>query len=198
MKWDEYKVAYFIKVNEPFEGRVRTLYADVKGLITVGVGNLVDPIDAALCLPFVDAAGTPLTRAEITTWWHHVKNDPMCAVQGYRYAERYAVNGAHLPDEAIDALIATRIQQMWDVLDKYIPKLDTYPSRVHMVLMSMAWAMGPHFLRAFPTFKKRLLARDWLSAADQCKISEAGNPGVKPRNAYNKTMLLAAYGAGDT
>ena len=198
MKWDSDKVAYFIKVNEPFEGRVRTLYADVKGLVTVGVGNLAEPLSVALSLPFVDGTGRRLTNDEISVWWHDVKNDPQCATQGYRYAERYAVNGAHLPDKAIDNLIATRIQQMWDVLDAYIPKLETYPSRVHMALMSMSWAMGPHFLRAFPTFKKRLLARDWLGAADQCKISEVGNPGVKPRNVFNKEMFLAAYGAGDT
>jgi len=33
---------YFIKFNEPIEGRVTHMYLDVKGLVTIGVGNLID------------------------------------------------------------------------------------------------------------------------------------------------------------
>ena len=31
---------YFIKFNEPIEKRVPYMYLDVKGLVTIGVGNL--------------------------------------------------------------------------------------------------------------------------------------------------------------
>ena len=35
-----------------FEGRVPYMYLDVLGLVTVGVGNLVDPVETAQALPF--------------------------------------------------------------------------------------------------------------------------------------------------
>ena len=43
-----------------FEGRVAWPYLDVKGLVTVGLGCLIDPVSAALPLPFIP--GTLATR----------------------------------------------------------------------------------------------------------------------------------------
>lgn len=41
---------YFVKFNEPIEARIPYMYLDIKGLVTVGVGNLIDverPSDTA-------------------------------------------------------------------------------------------------------------------------------------------------------
>jgi GH24 family phage-related lysozyme (muramidase) len=34
------------------EGNVAHMYLDTKGLVTIGIGNLIDPISLALTLPF--------------------------------------------------------------------------------------------------------------------------------------------------
>ena len=33
---------YFIEFNEPIENRVPYMYLDIKGLVTIGIGNLFD------------------------------------------------------------------------------------------------------------------------------------------------------------
>src|SRR5580704_1499007 len=46
----------FPNFSKQFEGRVGWMYLDVKGLVTIGVGNLIDPLPAAVGLPFVHRA----------------------------------------------------------------------------------------------------------------------------------------------
>src|SRR5690606_6058570 len=60
-------------LNSPLEGRVDCMYLDVKGLVTVGVGNLVDPVHLAERLPFRRPDGSLATREEIRAAWHTVK-----------------------------------------------------------------------------------------------------------------------------
>jgi hypothetical protein len=66
------------------EGEVAYMYLDKIGLVTTGVGNLIDPIAAALTLPFRFRAnnrhrtptGQMATQADITTEWKFIKNHP--------------------------------------------------------------------------------------------------------------------------
>ena len=54
--------AIFWPFTDPLEGVVSTMYLDAIGLVTVARGDLIDPVDAALDLPFVYGDGTPATR----------------------------------------------------------------------------------------------------------------------------------------
>jgi GH24 family phage-related lysozyme (muramidase) len=47
----------FRSFTEQFEGCVSFMYLDVKGLVTVGIGNLVDPVGVAQALPFRFGSG---------------------------------------------------------------------------------------------------------------------------------------------
>lgn len=66
------------------EGDVPFMYLDTKGLVTVGVGNLIDPMSLALPLPFQfkpgnrlnQPAGTNASRVQIETEWKHLKSHP--------------------------------------------------------------------------------------------------------------------------
>ena len=40
-----------------YEGKVHFMYLDMKGLVTVGIGQLIDPVDRALKLEFGHAGG---------------------------------------------------------------------------------------------------------------------------------------------
>ena len=53
------------RFNEPLEGLTSWMYLDIKGFVTTGMGNLIDPVPAALALTWHDADGM---RASPAVW----------------------------------------------------------------------------------------------------------------------------------
>ncbi|HVG20553.1 MAG TPA: hypothetical protein VNI02_16000, partial [Blastocatellia bacterium] len=100
----------FRAFNEPFEGVVEYMYLDIKGLVTVGVGNLIDPVSAALGLPFryknrpdIKNAGQLASRDDIEAEWKLLKGKPELAQKGHRACA--PLTRLELDDAAIDTLI---------------------------------------------------------------------------------------------
>lgn len=195
--------------SRPLEGRVAHMYVDVLNLITVGVGNLIDPVSQAIPLPFKHKDGTLATQAEIRNAWNALKNHPGLMVNGtlkplknlhYKYAE--AVTNLYLDDADIDKLVRQRMDSNEAYLKKVLPNWNHFPADAQLAIMSMAWAVGAGFMKKFPTLTKYLLASDWgtwdpttktgTGAAGNCTIREAGNPGVVPRNARNRMCFTNA------
>src|SRR5262245_3042940 len=57
-----------------YEGKVNFMYLDVKGLVTIGIGNLIDLVNQALKLEFgTKGSGTPVGSSEVITEWNTVK-----------------------------------------------------------------------------------------------------------------------------
>ncbi len=173
--------------NEPFEGAVRTMYADIKNLVSVGVGNLIDPIGAALGLPFVHHDGTPVSAAEIAAEWHRVK-DGNFAHDGWTAAAKGAA--LHLTDGGISALVMGKLEQMAGTLVQRFPEFESWPWQAQQATLSMSWAAGPAFYA--PLFSAAVRARDWTTAAKQCHFDDSHNPGLRPRNAANRALFLEA------
>ncbi len=196
--------ARFRAFNEPFEGVVKFMYLDVKGLVTIGVGNLIDPVSVALALPFrlktkPGAVGRIATRAEIEAEWKLIKGKTDLARLGHRACA--AVTTLELDDTAINQIIRTRLAQNESFLKRQKPfvKFDEWPADAQMALLSMAWAMGPGFSTGWINFHPACERMDFDKAAANCKISEAGNPGVAPRNRANVHLFKngAAVLAGE-
>lgn len=185
------------------------MYVDVLNLVTTGMGNLIDPVSAALPLPWKHKDGHPATQAEIAAAWNTLKNHPGLVVGGvlkplkslhFKYAE--AVTGLYLDDAAIDTLIRQRMDSNEVYLRKVIPNWDKLPADAQLAIMSMSWAVGAGFMKKFPTLSGFILAEDWgtwdlatktgTGAAGSCTIREAGNPGVVPRNARNRLCFANA------
>src|SRR5579864_2009540 len=104
----------FPAFSAEFEGRVPHMYLDIKGLVTVGVGNLADPIEVAQALPFrfknrpgIDAPGSFATPDQIAAEWHTLKNDPSLEIRGFKACE--PITRLELSDDSIDALILDRL-----------------------------------------------------------------------------------------
>src|SRR5689334_22442277 len=98
----------FRAFNEPFEGSIPYMYLDIKGLVTVGVGNLIDPVGLATALPFrFKSTGGPATTEQITAEWQKLKNDTSLAKRGHLACK--PITELELNDDAIDALIAERL-----------------------------------------------------------------------------------------
>jgi hypothetical protein len=175
------------------------MYQDIKGLVTVGVGNLIDPVSLATALPFrwkstpgLTAAGTPASKADIEAEWTTIKNDPTLAHRGYRACE--AITNLELADDAVDALIATRLQQNESYLLKQpnFANFGQWPADAQMAVLSMAWAMGPGGPPRFKTMAAACEKLDFDTAAANCRIDETGNPGIVPRNNANKLLFQNA------
>jgi hypothetical protein len=186
--------AAFRAFNEPFEGVVPWMYLDVKGLVTVGVGNLVDPVELAVQLPFrlranPDTAASP---EQIAEEWRRIKSSPGLSKAGYRACE--PLTQLTLDDAGIDALIAQRLIANEPVLKTYpsFREFDSWPADAQLGLLSMAWALGPGGPVGFPHFATACGNQDFAEAAANCAISENGNPGVAPRNRANRTLFRNA------
>jgi GH24 family phage-related lysozyme (muramidase) len=188
--WYDVEVNWF-DWNARFEGVVEHFYADIRGLVTIGVGNLVDPVSLALALPMRRLSDKALASpAEIKAEWLRVKNDPDAARLGPW--NKKTATWLYLPSTDIRALVDEKLQQVASSLCERFPALPDMPADVQVVLCSMAWAMGTGFPRKFPKFSACIDRQDWKGAAEECKIRESDNPGVKGRNRANRAHLLAA------
>jgi hypothetical protein len=169
------------------------MYLDIKGLVTVGVGNLIDPVAEAMALPFRFKEGGALaTPDQIAAEWRCIKDDASLAKAGHSCAA--ALTKLELNDDALNTLIADRLNRNESFLTRQEPfkGFDTWPADAQMALLSMAWAMGPAGPPRFTRFCAACRKLDFKSAAAECRISEVANPGVIPRNRANRTLFLNA------
>jgi len=186
--------AAFRGFNKPFEGVVYWMYLDVRGLVTIGVGNLIDPVEVALALPFhsLAAPGTVAAEALISEEWHRIKGDPTFAAKGYKACESIAQ--LRLDDTAVNSLVASRLAGNEALLKKKFAfaQFDTWPADAQLGLLSMAWALGSGGPLSFPHFSAACQKLDFATAAEECTISEQGNAGVAPRNRANRILFRNA------
>jgi GH24 family phage-related lysozyme (muramidase) len=193
--------------NEPFEGLVPFMYLDIKGLVTVGVGNLIDPLELALELPFqwkdkpgITTPGDLATPGQIVEEWNRLKNDVSLAQKGHRACE--PITNLELHDEALNALIERRLAGNEKFLkrQKAFLEFENWPADAQLGLLSMAWAMGPGGPVNFRKFSAACERLDFVNAALECKMNEVGNPGLVPRNRANRMLFenAAAVLAGES
>jgi hypothetical protein len=179
----------FVGFTAAYEGVVPWMYLDIKGLVTVAIGNLIDPIQYAMPLPFVDrATGKAAQRDEIAAEWLRVKGDASLARLGHRAAER--ITALRLTPEGVDLVVSRKLERNDQHLLGRFPEFEEWPACAQLAVHSMAWACGPAF--RFQALEVALRARDFASAAAECHINETGNPGLKPRNIANKILFRNA------
>ena len=183
----------FYDFNAPFEGVVHWMYLDIKGLVTIGVGNLIDPIEHALGLPF-EYDGEPGSQAsedEISSAWTAVKERQYLKTHSYKEFKLF--NNLRLSSESVAALVEQRLlHNEAFLIQNYFSNFENWSADAQLACLSMAWAMGPGFLSKFPKFWQACQNEDWDTAAAECTISEAGNPGVRPRNEADRTLFSNA------
>src|SRR5688572_25615857 len=91
--------AAWLRYIRRHEGEVAYMYLDTKGLVTIGIGNLIDPVSLAIGLPLRfkaknrlgAPAGRLATHAEIETEWKALKNHPK---------RQKLITGGHRPCDA--------------------------------------------------------------------------------------------------
>jgi hypothetical protein len=182
------------------------MYLDIKGLVTVGVGNLIDPVQLAQALPFqfknkpgtAGAPGSPATPGSLATVdqiareWHSIKNNPSLAKAGAEACA--AITQLELSNDSINSLILNRLtdNQAFLKRQQWFQNFETWPADAQLGLLSMAWAMGEAGPGGFPRFRAACQSLDFNTAATECQMSTAGNPGLVPRNRANVTLFSNA------
>lgn len=176
-----------------FEGRLNFMYLDIKGLVTTGIGNLIDPFSTAKNLPWRPKAepGRDATPGEIEADWRLVKSDPnRLSQRGGRFFS--SLTTLELSDDAVDDLVRHKLSEMeiFLVNRSEFSDFENWPADAQLALLSMAWAMGPAF--RFPKFQAACAVQDFLAASEQSKMNDTNNPGLKPRNIANRQLFLSA------
>lgn len=189
----------FRAFNEPFEGSIPYMYLDVKGLVTVGVGNLIDPVELASALAFtfknkpgIATPGAPASQDQIAAEWQKIKGNTSLAQRGHLACA--PITDLELGDDPLNALILKRLTQNENFLKRQQPfaQFDTWPADAQLALLSMAWAMGPAAPLNFHHFCAACASLDFTTAAAQCEMNTAENPGVIPRNNANQKLFQNA------
>jgi GH24 family phage-related lysozyme (muramidase) len=162
------------------EGEVAFMYLDTKGLVTIGIGNLIDPVSLALTLPFQFKAnnrikapgGRAATRAEIETEWKALKTHQrrqQLMTGGHRLCE---------PETDLELNDANRLQLFDDKssanerqLRGHFNDFDWWPADAQLGLMAMAWGLGAGFPSRWSKFSAACKKKDFDAAAADSKIS---------------------------
>lgn len=196
--------AYFMKFSEEFEGRVPWMYVDREGLVTIGIGNLIEPMSVARELPFVNKmTGITATAQEIDAEWDNIHTHAQeLKYSGYKACE--SRTSLRLPEAAIAPLVAKRLRENEVVLRRYFSNFDQYPADAQLALHSMAWAMGPSFVLPvqpaagkepmwkWPNFRNAMLRCDFDRAAAECRMRDINDGSVRRRNDANQALFRNA------
>ncbi len=167
----------WLAFTKPLEGYVPWPYLDVRGLVTIGYGCLVDPISRAAI------AGIP------DDVWRAVK-----AMAPGMAATRYD-HGWRATQDQLQAVALARLDADVPALESFFGDLSSYPEQVQYVVCSLDWACGAGWHVEFPRGSAALLRHDWAAAAQELVITTAGNPGVAPRNAKDHALLVSLLAA---
>jgi GH24 family phage-related lysozyme (muramidase) len=185
----------FPKFSERFEGRMRGLYTDIKGLVTTGVGYKVDPVGDALVLPLKHFEGTRATSAEIAAEWWVVKR----AWPGVQSVACEAITKLRLDDADVDELTDRRLTAFEVYIRRQFGNYEQWPADGQLAILSNAWAQGPgfagwpHLMAALnaspPAFS---VAGGQGDEPGEAWLREEGNPQVHARNVQNKILWANA------
>lgn len=175
----------FVAYSEPKEGLIRHFYADVKGLVTIGIGNLVDPIHYALKLPLKHPDGRPATSAEIAAEWNAVKLDPLSRTKGWTYS--VSKTRLRLDDAGVKQVVGVKLHEFDVALHRRYPGYEDFPADAQLALLSLSWACGAAY--NFPALDRAVARRDWAACADESQMDETGNPGLRPRNIDHRILF---------
>ncbi len=176
-----------------FDGCVPWMHLDKLGLVVVGLGCQLEPIDLALGLKwFRRGTEERAEMNEISRDWTLVKRNRLLAHQGPQRAQFFT--GLDLSAESLDALVfATAERRQTELEELFCPTFEEYPADAQLAILSMVWALPSTFaLHNFPKFTKPVNEQCWTVAAQHCFLPSEHRPELVPRNWANRKLLTVA------
>jgi GH24 family phage-related lysozyme (muramidase) len=191
----------FVPWSTPFEGYIDYPYTDAHGLVTTGMGNLIDALSAGQVMgqncghgtstpcgqstPTATARALPWQGGSIDADWAAIKS----AWPGVSSTGDKAITSCRLPREAVENLIHSKMAQNEAFLVANLPGYADAPADAQLATHSMSWAMGPGFAKTWTGFRSAFANKDYATAAAQ---SHMKGVGIDMRNKANKLLLMNA------
>ena len=182
--------------NVRYEGFINYMYADVKRLVTVGIGHMMPTPQDAMRLPFITLDGQPASKELIRQEWVRVKNHPSAWERGHTvFLQGPEMHRVRLTNEAVYEIAHDQMRKMIRHVQPVL-HFSQHPEPVQRALTLMLWAMGPSgLLTKFPKFCAAIRRRDYATAAAESEI-KINVPGrrfnVDHRNNAIRAYLLSA------
>jgi GH24 family phage-related lysozyme (muramidase) len=194
-------VKSFVDWSTAFEGYINYPYTDAEGLVTTGMGDLIDamapgqkmhvncghgtnvpcgsttPTGTARALPWTGGS-LDADWAKLKASWPHIQST---ACKG--------ITSARLSPEAVSTLVAGKMKQNEDYILAHLPSYAVAPADAQLGVHSMSWAEGPGFTGTWTLFRNAFNAGDYAGAAAQ---SHMRGVGIDMRNLANKLLFLNA------
>jgi len=162
--------------NVPNEGWTNFPYPDSIGLLTVGMGDMIDPDRGGdpYSLPWT-IGGAPADATTVRDQLEALK----ALYPGVQSLAAAPYTTIRLSDDAILALIANRIAANEVDLRKSFPNWDSFPADGQAAIMSKAWAMGSGFVPVlgFTKFAELVNAGQWAASIPEGHYHGAGTQG---------------------
>lgn len=196
----------FVRFSQPLEGLTHNPYLDVKGLLTVGLGCLIDPPETAASLPWTFADGSGVPAAEVLAQLRALKSQQ--GLKSYRFDSPAVLNATtiRITDAGVLDVASKRMLANEALFAKAFPGYGAWPADAQLFAHSMAWAIGAGWPSIFGNCSRLLKSEppQFLLAATgsptahpgdasaPSDISAHNNAGIVPRNAQNRLLLSNA------
>jgi peptidoglycan hydrolase-like protein with peptidoglycan-binding domain len=177
-------VASLVPWSTPFEGYLNGPYTDAKGLVTTGMGNLIDS-GSGSPTPTAKARSLPWSPNNIDADWAALK----AAWPGVQSVASMHLTTSRLSPQAVTDLIVSTMKAEEPAILRLIPGFASLPADSQMGIWSMVWAMGTGNLASFKTFLSAVNSGDFVTAAANCHMQGVG---IDMRNLANRLLFLNA------
>lgn len=190
----------FERLSEPIEGKAPHMYLCSAGIVTTAVGVALETVGEALTLPWMldgRRAGLDVVAAD----WMRIHARQDLRGTGGLSLRQQAVTRVRLTEGGIRDTVAHALAAAEVACSHRWEDWDTWPADAQLGALSLCWAVGGAGAtgraprdpaRNFVRFAAACEARDWALAGHESRLSEAGNPGVRPRNAAQVILLANA------
>ena len=146
------------------EGYTTWMYIDTRGLVTIGRGDLIDPIELAHELDWVVGVRNA-TPQEVIRDWNIVKSRQDLKNRGGQSVVFGALTTVRLTASSIDRIVQKTINCMWSVLKTRLPDIETWPADAQEAILRWAWGNGPN--AHYPLMFGALATKNFRIAAIQ-------------------------------
>jgi hypothetical protein len=174
------------------------MYLDTRGLVTTGIGNLIDPQRLARVYQWRrNSDDQPATPAQVGAEWDQIKGRQQHRSRGGFYFRQFTT--LHLPETELERVFRDKAQQFDKQLLRIFPDWDSYPADAQLAMLCHAWALGTGRLRSgWPRYTAACRRRDWATARQQFvwqRMSPRRRQGMEQMFA-NAANLEEANGQG--
>ena len=172
---------------EAHEGSTTWLYCDVRGFVTVGIGNLIATSAACAAFPWHhQPAGQAALPGEPEAAWAAVTDAFDATKSAAYYANK---SDLRLTQDYVRELVGERLaRDFLPGIRRLCPNFNTFPAPARRALVDMAYNLGVHGLGMFPHMLAACNAGDWAMAAGQCHRSTCRDT----RNAWTAQCFIDA------